>query len=187
MAIAKYQSNDYSIGFLVSPKSLIKLILLPEFSQLFFCFLGIFHFLQLPFGLKSAPSYFQQNMAGLVLIGLMYIICEAYLDDVIFHGTSDPDIIKNLRKVLLRFKQYHIKLSSEMFGLGHTNSQGWIQTIHRSRYPFQRTYTSSFFYTLHKSMLGYTKRNRTDPLVMDDLSIAAFESVKTAIANAPLL
>ena len=48
----------------------------------FTLFCGVYQFTGLPFGLKRAPSYFQQTMAIVVLAGLLYFICEVYLDDV---------------------------------------------------------------------------------------------------------
>jgi hypothetical protein len=47
----------------------------------FILFCGVYQFTRLPFGPKRAPSYFQQTMATVVLAGLIYIICEMYIDD----------------------------------------------------------------------------------------------------------
>jgi Reverse transcriptase (RNA-dependent DNA polymerase) len=47
----------------------------------FILFCGVYQFTRLPFGPKPAPSYFQQTMATVVLAGLIYIICEMYVDD----------------------------------------------------------------------------------------------------------
>ena len=49
----------------------------------FICFAGVYQFTRLPFGPKRAPSYFQQMMTSVVLFGLIYIVCEMYLDDCI--------------------------------------------------------------------------------------------------------
>ena len=54
----------------------------------FITFAGIFQFTRLPFGPKRAPSYFQEMMASVVLLGLIYFICEVYLDDVIIFGNT---------------------------------------------------------------------------------------------------
>ena len=42
-------------------------------------FSGVYQFTRLPFGLKRAPSYFQEVMATIVLAGLIYLICEMYM------------------------------------------------------------------------------------------------------------
>ena len=44
-------------------------------------FSGVYQFTRLPFGPKRAPSYFQEIMATVVRTGLIYMICEMYIDD----------------------------------------------------------------------------------------------------------
>ena len=36
---------------------------------------GVYEFTRLPFGPKRAPSYFQQIMATIVLVGLIHMMC----------------------------------------------------------------------------------------------------------------
>ena len=47
----------------------------------FILFCGVYQFTRLPFGPKQAPSYFRQIMSTVVLAGLIYSICEMYIDD----------------------------------------------------------------------------------------------------------
>ena len=47
----------------------------------FITFSGVYQFTRLLFGPKRAPSYFQEIMANVVLTGLIYMICEMYIDD----------------------------------------------------------------------------------------------------------
>ena len=49
---------------------------------------GMYEWLRVPMGLKGAPAYFQRIMSTVVLAGLIYKICEIYLDDVIVHAKS---------------------------------------------------------------------------------------------------
>ena len=42
----------------------------------FITFSGVYQFTRLPFGPKRAPSYFQEIMVTIVLVGLIYMICE---------------------------------------------------------------------------------------------------------------
>ena len=42
----------------------------------FINFSGVYEFTRLPFGPKRAPSYFQQIMATIVLVGSIYMMCE---------------------------------------------------------------------------------------------------------------
>jgi hypothetical protein len=49
----------------------------------FITFMRIYQWLRVPMGLKGAPSYFQQVMATIVLAGILYYLCEIYIDDVV--------------------------------------------------------------------------------------------------------
>ena len=60
---------------------------------------GMYQFTRVPFGPKRAHSYFQEQMASFVLAGLLYIICELYLDDITV-----------LRTVLQRLSKHGILL-----------------------------------------------------------------------------
>jgi hypothetical protein len=62
-------------------------------------------------GLKSAGSYFQRVMATVVLMGLLYFICELYLDDVLVYGRDDNEFVSNLRKVLLQIRRHKVTLN----------------------------------------------------------------------------
>jgi hypothetical protein len=57
-------------------------------------------------------------MASIVLIGLIYFICEMYLDDCIVHGRG-PEFCQRLRDVLERFRKHNIflKLPKCKFGM----------------------------------------------------------------------
>ena len=62
-------------------------------STAFITFCGVYQFTRLPFGLKQAPSYFQEMMATIVLNGLIYHICEMYFDDCIVYGNTDGEFV----------------------------------------------------------------------------------------------
>jgi transposase InsO family protein len=85
----------------------------------FIVFCGIYHFCRLPFGPKKAPSHFQEQMAATVLLGLLYYICEVYLDDIIVHGKTTQEFLDRLRKVFERLDRHRIVLkpSKCKFGL----------------------------------------------------------------------
>ena len=51
--------------------------------------------LVLPWDLRD-----QVPISNVVLAGLVYIICEIYIDDVLIHGRSEKEFLVNLRKVL---------------------------------------------------------------------------------------
>ena len=85
----------------------------------FICFAGIFEFTRLPFGLKAAPTYFQEQMATVVLLGLIYMICELYLDDCIIYGKGPDQFLERMEEVFKRFSKHKILLQPKKckFGL----------------------------------------------------------------------
>ena len=86
----------------------------PAFST----FSGVNEFTRLPFGPKRAPSYFQQIMATIVLVGLIYMFCEMYIDDCIVFGDISDEFVSRLDSVLGRFKKHNLflKASKCLFG-----------------------------------------------------------------------
>jgi hypothetical protein len=104
---------DLTAGYHQAPVSLGTRVFLA-----FICFCGIFQFRRLPFGPKRAPSYFQQMMASVVLIGLIYFICEMYLDDCIVHGRGPDQFCQRLRDVLERFRKHNIFLKPKKCKFG---------------------------------------------------------------------
>ena len=84
----------------------------------FITFAGVYQFTRLPFGPKRAPSYFQEQMATVVLAGMIYIICEMYLDDCIVYGTGTDEFCERLEKLFIRFDEKHIFLKAIKCKLG---------------------------------------------------------------------
>ena len=78
------------------------LILATRAYTSFITFSGAYQFARLPFGPKRAPSYFQEIMATVVLTGLIYMICEMYIDDCTVFGDTNIIFIPTCaRKILL--------------------------------------------------------------------------------------
>ena len=71
-------------------------------------------------GLKGAPAYFQRMMSGIVLHGLVFFICEIYLDDCLVFGKTEDELIENLRAVLTRFRQYNLTCNPDKCRFGMT-------------------------------------------------------------------
>ena len=94
----------------------------------FIVFCGIYHFYRLPFGPKKAPSHFQEQMAACVLVGLIYYICEVYLDDIIVHGKTNEEFLARLKQVFDRMDAYQIKLKPNKckFGLSSVEYCGRV-------------------------------------------------------------
>ena len=71
---------------------------------------GRFCFNRLPFGITSAPEYFQKRMSQ-VLAGLEGNVCM--VDDVLVYGTTQAEHDKNLAAVLKRIEEAGITLNRE--------------------------------------------------------------------------
>ena len=70
----------------------------------FITFSGVYQFKRVPFGPKNAPSYSQHALVYVVLIGLLYVICEIYVDDLIVYGKDEDEFSDNLRKTFIKCK-----------------------------------------------------------------------------------
>lgn len=94
----------------------------------FICFMGIFCWLRVPMGLKNAASYFQRVMATVVLAGIIYIICELYIDDILVFGGTAEDFLANLRQVFQKLRQFKVTLNPKKcrFGMEEVEYVGHI-------------------------------------------------------------
>ncbi len=65
-------------------------------------------------------------MASKVLVGLLYIFVELYLDNVMVYATSDEEFLERLRIVFERFRQVNITLNPKKcyFGLAEVEFAG---------------------------------------------------------------
>ena len=95
----------------------------------FICFLGLFQWQRVPFGLKGAPGFFQQLMATIVLIGILYHFTEVYLDDVFVHGQTEDDYFDNLEDVFKRFRKHKLTIHPEKMKCGLTEVEYVGHTI----------------------------------------------------------
>ena len=79
---------------------------------------GLFRWTRIPMGIKSAPSYFQYHMGQTVLSGLLYHICELYIDDIIIYATTEEEFIERLERVIQRLKEFNIFVNPDKCQLG---------------------------------------------------------------------
>jgi len=70
----------------------------------FTCFIGLYEWNRVPMGLKGAPSFYQMALAMFVFVGLISIIMELYIDDLIIHGKTEDEFISRLRQVFGRMR-----------------------------------------------------------------------------------
>ena len=86
----------------------------------FIAFCGIYQFTRLPFGPKRAPSYFQETMASVVLAGLIYHICEMYIDDCNVYGRTNDEFVFRLRQLFGRFRKHKLFLKAKKCFFGYS-------------------------------------------------------------------
>ncbi len=79
----------------------------PSFTA-FIASSGLYQWCRLPMGLKGAASNFQRMMASIVLAGLLYIIVELYLDDVLVYAKTEEEFTERLGKLFHRSRQHNI-------------------------------------------------------------------------------
>jgi hypothetical protein len=98
----------------------------------FITHMGVFEWTRIPMGLKGAPSFFQSEMANTVLAGLIYRICEAYLDDILVYGRTFNEYIDNLTAVFHRFRKHNLTLNPSKckFGLQEIEFVGHVINGH---------------------------------------------------------
>ena len=104
---------DLTSGYHQAPLSISA-----RLATAFICFVGLFHWLRVPMGLKNAAAYFQRMMATVVLSGIMYVLCELYIDDVFVFGKDENEFLDNLRQVFSRMRKYNITLNPKKVCLG---------------------------------------------------------------------
>jgi hypothetical protein len=80
--------------------------------------MGVFQWTRVAMGAKGAASYFQEQLATVVLAGLLYIICEVYLDDIIVYGRTKEEFIECLTLVFERLRKHNITLNPDKVTLG---------------------------------------------------------------------
>jgi len=78
----------------------------------FICWMGLFEWCRVSMGLKGAPSWFQQQMAD-VLAGLLYYICELYLDDLIAYADTFEEYLERLEIIFQRLRERGITVNPE--------------------------------------------------------------------------
>ena len=130
--LGKKKADTFGVMDLTSGYHQAPLSLATRAFTAFITFAGVFQFTRLPFGPKRAPSYFQQEMATAVLGGLIYHICEMYLDDCIVYGTGTDEFCKNLEKVFIRFEAAHLFLKASKCKLGLSEVEYVGKTISKA-------------------------------------------------------
>jgi len=72
---------------------------------------GLYQWTRVAMGLKGSGPYFQRSMSNTVLAGLVYQICELYIDDVLIHGRDLMPFLHNVRKVFERLREFNVAVN----------------------------------------------------------------------------
>jgi hypothetical protein len=99
---------------------------------------GLYEWNRVAMGLRGAPSYFQKAMCTEVLNGLLYNICEIYLDDIIIFGKTEEEFQANLGTVLARLASKNIFINPDKCELGVNEIEYVGHTINGAGMKFSR-------------------------------------------------
>lgn len=99
---------------------------------------GVYEWMRVAMGLTGAPSYFQRQMTHTVLNGLVYDICEVYLDDIIVYGKTEEEFTRNLRTVLQRLNKFNITVNPDKCQLGLAEVEYVGHTLNKEGKNFTR-------------------------------------------------
>ena len=131
---AKYYAvMDLTKGYYQAPLS--------EMAKMLTAFItpnGLYEWNRVAMGLTGAPSYFQKIMCTEVLNGLLYNICEIYLDDIIVFGRTEEEFLTNLEAVMKRLQQKNISLNPNKCKIGLTEVEYVGHTINHEGIKFSR-------------------------------------------------
>ena len=105
----------------------------------FITFMGIYQWNRVPMGIKPAANYFQMTMTQHILEGLIYDICEVYIDDVLIFGKDEDEYIKNMRSVFQRLKDRKVTINPDkcIFGADEIEFVGHV--LDKDGATFSRT------------------------------------------------
>ncbi|KAI8493132.1 hypothetical protein Bbelb_291360 [Branchiostoma belcheri] len=173
---------------------------------------GLYQFKVMAFGLTNAPSTFQR-LVELLLAGLDWRTCLAYLDDIIVFSRTFQDHLTTLEEVFRRCRAANLKLNAKkcQFArprvrfLGHVVSKQGIQPdpANTEKVRHWPTPTSTAEVRAFLGLASYYRKfvrnfaHIADPLVAltrkhvrfawDDACQKAFDSLRAALVTPPVL
>ena len=100
----------------------------------FRCFLGLYQYIRMPFGLKTSPSTYQRLMSH-ILSGYTGKFCHCFIDDIICYSKTLEEHLEHLKLIFARLRDAGIKLKpskcvlakEKVKYLGHIISPGEIR------------------------------------------------------------
>jgi len=173
---------------------------------------GLYEFVRMSMGLTNSPAYFQQTMME-VLNGMIGVICECFIDDLIIYANSKEELLHRVGSVLNRLHHHDIRVNMKKcrFGfeeveyLGHiVNGEGMkispsrVAALQQIPLPTCTKAVRSFM-GLCNYMRAFIKdfatisiplaRLMSDsiPFSMNGEAVQAFNELKQLIVAAPVL
>jgi hypothetical protein len=173
---------------------------------------GLFESLVMPFGLTGAPATFQRFIND-TLREYLDLFCSAYLDDILIYSRTEEEHTAHVRAVLQKLRDAGLfaKMSKCEFFVPETKFLGMIvgrdgirmdpekvQTVRDWRSPSCLTDVQAFigfsnfyrrfirdFSKIVAPMVALTRKDT--PFSWDDKCELAFQSLKSAFIDAPVL
>ena len=173
---------------------------------------GLFQFKVLPFGLSNSPASFMR-LVQVVLHGMTFEQCLAYLDDIIVIGSTFDSALENLKLVFERFREANLKFKPSKCSLfqkhvsylGHVVSEDGIKCDPKKvesvkNWPTPKNVsevrsflgTASYYRRFIKnfSSIAYplsqlTQKNK--PFTWSQTHHEAFDKLKTHLTTSPIL
>ena len=115
----------------------------------FITFSGVCEFTRLPFEPKRARSYLQEIMATVVLVELIYMICEMYIDDCSVFGDNNIEFVSRLRSVFERFRKHNIYLKANKCFYGFKELEFVGKVLSEEGLKISRTKIRTLFPSTH--------------------------------------
>lgn len=83
----------------------------------------------MPFGVKNGRATYQRAMT-IVLDGLLYVIVECYIDDIVVKSKREEDHMKHLAMVFERLREHNLKMNPMKcaFGVSSRKFLGFVVT-----------------------------------------------------------
>ncbi|GKT28667.1 Transposon Ty3-G Gag-Pol polyprotein, partial [Aduncisulcus paluster] len=89
--------------------------------------LGLYEFNVLPFGITTAPAYFQKVISEL-FADLLYHGVLVYLDDIVIYSETEQEFMRLMKEVLGRLAEYGLRLNKSKcsFATREVEYLGWV-------------------------------------------------------------
>ena len=100
----------------------------------FFTPIGAFMYTRIPFGLISAPAYYNFLMVTVVLVGLIARICVSYFDDTAAYSDDHKQHLRDLRLIFERFTTHRLTLNGAKCQIAVAQIRFWGHVVDEHGY-----------------------------------------------------